>query len=131
VGQVLRRNDSVFQDIVAELRIAADRQLRRVKFHESADGSLSEQFNRNTGLMQSAGDLTLNYASMMTFLSYRSPAEPISPAFPSRTVLVQRARARAGVGLERPLSPAEREQRVLLPANSLNRGGIPIKGPER
>jgi glucoamylase len=128
-GKVLKRDDSVFQDIVAELRIAADRQLRRVKFHEFADGSLSEQFNRNTGLMQSAGDLTWNYASVLTSFSHRSPAEPISPAFPSRTILVERSRSRAGEGLERTVSPAEREERVLLPANSLNRGGIPIRDP--
>jgi glucoamylase len=40
--------------------------LRRVRFHSGGGPSLSEQFNRHTGTMQSAHDLTWSYASVLT-----------------------------------------------------------------
>jgi glucoamylase len=41
--------------------------LRRVRFHSATgSASFSEQYNRHTGFMQSARDLTWNYASFLT-----------------------------------------------------------------
>jgi glucoamylase len=41
--------------------------LRRVRFHEAGNSpSFSEQYNRHTGFMQSAHDLTWNYASFLS-----------------------------------------------------------------
>lgn len=39
---------------------------QRVRVHAFADGSLSEQIDRNTGYMRSAYDLTWNYAAVLT-----------------------------------------------------------------
>ena len=46
--------------------LPAMRSVRRVKYHTAADGSLSEQFNRNTGFETSYGDLSWSYASLLT-----------------------------------------------------------------
>jgi glucoamylase len=49
-----------------EMADYADLFVERVKFHAYRDGSLSEQMNRYTGYMQSASDLTWNYAALLT-----------------------------------------------------------------
>ena len=99
-GQVLGKDDQRFRDVLSELRSAADRQLRRVKYHAYPDGSLSEQMNRHTGFMQSARDLTWNYAAVLTALAQRGGGPAAVPA--------------------RFATPAT--------AAALNRGGIPILG---
>ncbi len=43
-----------------------DQFLSRLKYHANADGSMSEQLDRNTGYMISARDLTWSYASFLT-----------------------------------------------------------------
>ena len=40
--------------------------LRRTRYHMDAEGSLSEQINRDNGFMQGAHDLTWSYASFFT-----------------------------------------------------------------
>jgi glucoamylase len=40
--------------------------LERMKFHSAADGSFAEQFDRTTGFMTSARDLTWSYAAFLT-----------------------------------------------------------------
>jgi glucoamylase len=120
-GQVLTRNDPAFPGVLAELRAAGDRQLQRVQYHAFPDGSLSEQMNRDTGFMQSAGDLTWNYASVLTTLAQRNPAPAgvsfaVAPAaFPSRGDSLNRD------GILLVGAPA------VPPANRLNRGGTPVK----
>ncbi|HWG43364.1 MAG TPA: glycoside hydrolase family 15 protein, partial [Gemmataceae bacterium] len=92
-GQTLRKNERMFRDAIAELRLAADRQLRRVKYHAFPDGSLSEQMNRHTGFMQSARDLTWNYASVLTTLAQRDAnvmRKAISFAVPPSTAALNR-----------------------------------------
>lgn len=44
----------------------ADQFIARVDYHANADGSLSEQIDRDTGYMTSAYDLTWNYAAILT-----------------------------------------------------------------
>jgi glucoamylase len=75
-GQLLSRSDQAFTDILSELRTAGDRQLARIKYHSYPDGGLSEQMNRTTGFMQSARDLTWNYACFLTTLANRTPGTP-------------------------------------------------------
>jgi glucoamylase len=123
-GQVLAAGDPTFQDLLRALRGAGDRQLRRVKYHAFPDGSLSEQMNRHTGFMQSAGDLTWNYAAVLTALAERAAAPagaavaggPGGPPQPGRLELVGGLN-RGGVPLA-AAGPA--------PMTRLNRGGIPI-----
>jgi glucoamylase len=54
----------------AQLNDTAIKQFNRVLYHRSADGSLSEQFNRDSGYEQGARDLTWSYASYVT--AYRA-----------------------------------------------------------
>jgi glucoamylase len=103
-GQSLAKEDAAFQGILTALRMAGDRQLRRVQYHAFADGSLSEQMNRRTGFMQGARDLTWNYASVLTALAERSAPSP------------RALRGRA----------ARREAPVAPRITTFNRGGIPI-----
>lgn len=49
-----------------EISEYADLFVERVRYHAYEDGSLSEQMNRYTGYMQSASDLTWNYAALLT-----------------------------------------------------------------
>jgi glucoamylase len=109
IGSTFMTGDAAFDDILAEVRLAADGYLRRVRYHSFPDGSLSEQMNRSTGFMQSAVDLTWNYASVLTTLSRRS----------------------------QPLLKSQKEMKTAplgVPAkgvfSTFNRGGIPVKHPE-
>jgi len=93
--QVLTQTDPEFLNVLSVLRMAGDQQLRRTKFHANADGSLSEQINRETGFMQSAYDLTWNYASILTVLAQRARAAPsVAPDRLLRLDDSRRARAR-------------------------------------
>jgi glucoamylase len=123
-GQVLTASDTAFADLLSALRSAGDRQLRRVKYHAFPDGSLSEQMNRDTGFMQSARDLTWNYAAVLTTLAARTPASAraalagrTTGAGQPRTLELVGAFERGGIPLA-PIGPP--------PTTRLNRGGIPI-----
>ncbi|HEV2971402.1 MAG TPA: glycoside hydrolase family 15 protein [Pirellulales bacterium] len=123
-GQFLINNDPAFQDVIAALRSAGDRQLRRVKYHAFLDGSLSEQMNRQTGFMQSARDLTWNYASILTVLGQRTAIPPTALVNGSSNGLAAAGSPapRAAVGIA--AIPINRI--ALVPMTRLNRGGIPI-----
>lgn len=103
-GQSIKKGDDTFQAVLSALRDTGDRQLRRVKYHAFPDGSLSEQINRYTGFMQSARDLTWNYASVLTTLFQRGGPQQNT-----------------------------KDLRLAMPASgrSLNRGGIPIADVSR
>lgn len=58
--------------LTSGLIAAGDAYLRRVRLHAAQDGSLSEQFNRETGLMMSARDLTWSYVAMVLAENWRS-----------------------------------------------------------
>ncbi|MEK7357375.1 MAG: glycoside hydrolase family 15 protein [Bdellovibrionota bacterium] len=52
--------------LAARLELAAgDQFLERLRFHANPDGSLSEQFQRDTGYMTSARDLTWSHAEVL------------------------------------------------------------------
>jgi glucoamylase len=108
VGTTFSTGIASFNDIVSEVRLAGDGFLRRVRYHSFPDGSLSEQMNRYTGFMQSANDLTWNYASILTTLQHRSQPLVI-------------------VNTDRLIQPVPASKNGF---STLNRGGIPVKKPE-
>lgn len=58
-------------DLANEMATKGDDYLRRVKMHTAADGSLSEQFDRNHGFEKSARDLTWSYAELIQAIKTR------------------------------------------------------------
>lgn len=57
--------DEVFDEIVRRLKEVGDQFLDVVKTHADAEGSLSEQFDRVTGYMRGARDLTWSYGAFL------------------------------------------------------------------
>jgi glucoamylase len=55
-------------------RALGDSFLQRLEFHSNPDGSMSEQWDRNSGFMTSANDLTWSYASFLTLMMARNAA---------------------------------------------------------
>lgn len=58
-------------DLANAMATKGDDYLRRVKMHTAADGSLSEQFDRNQGFEKSARDLTWSYAELIQAIKTR------------------------------------------------------------
>lgn len=81
VGQVLSPMDPTFTLIIKGLFEEADSYLSRVLFHRNADGSLSEQMNRENGYMQGAPNLTWSHASFITAKLRRDEAISVGRAF--------------------------------------------------
>lgn len=71
-------NSQTFRNIIKAVRIYADGFFYIVKQHTPADGSLAEQFDRNTGLPKSAVHLTWSYAAFVSAATRRSGAVPPS-----------------------------------------------------
>lgn len=80
-GQVLSPVDRTYSLIIKGLFEEADSYLSRVLFHRNADGSLSEQMNRENGYMQGAPNLTWSHASFITAKLRRDEAISIGRAF--------------------------------------------------
>lgn len=59
------------ESVVTSLRDLGDAYLRRVQYHGANDGSLSEQFDLNTGFMLSARDLTWSYVALIIAIDLR------------------------------------------------------------
>ncbi len=70
-GLVLTPAHPLFTKLILGLMRESDGYLARVKTHANADGSLSEQMDRQSGYMTSARDLTWNYASLLSALEAR------------------------------------------------------------
>ncbi|MHC4774400.1 MAG: glycoside hydrolase family 15 protein [Planctomycetota bacterium] len=77
VGARLRQGDAVFGAVLTKLSHEGDDFIRRTLTH-AGDDSLSEQFDRNDGLMTAAPDLTWSYASLISALLQR----PVRDATP-------------------------------------------------
>lgn len=58
-------SDTVFHSVIEHLQIAGDSFLDVVKTHVDAEGSMSEQFDRVTGYMRGARDLTWSYGAFL------------------------------------------------------------------
>jgi hypothetical protein len=57
---------------------AADSFVQRTQYHTSEIYRLDEQFNQDTGVMMSAGDLVWSYASLVTASGARDAVDPVS-----------------------------------------------------
>jgi len=65
-----------FKHIMSGLLHGADSFLRRTEYHTSNLYKLDEQFNGDSGMMMSAGDLTWSYASLVTAKEARDAISP-------------------------------------------------------
>lgn len=74
-GSVVASESREHRAIVTGLVAAGDAWLRRVRLHAGEDGSMSEQFDRDTGAMLSARDLTWSYVSMILAENWRCRAQ--------------------------------------------------------
>jgi glucoamylase len=70
-GISVKRGEPLFDEIIAGFKTQGDSYLAEVRAHANPDGSLSEQIDKDTGVMMSAKDLTWNYASVLSALSAR------------------------------------------------------------
>ncbi|KAK5130281.1 hypothetical protein LTR08_002241 [Meristemomyces frigidus] len=66
VGQSYEFGSNKYNAAINGLNGWGDAFLRTIKYYTPADGHLSEEFNRNTGVAQGAADLTWSYASVLT-----------------------------------------------------------------
>jgi glucoamylase len=58
-------SDALFHSILERLKATGDEFLEVVKMHVDAEGSMSEQFDRVTGFMRGARDLTWSYGAFL------------------------------------------------------------------
>ncbi|MDE2512070.1 MAG: glycoside hydrolase family 15 protein [Elusimicrobia bacterium] len=70
-GTALMGTEPLFAEVMDALRRDGDSYLSEVRAHANPDGSLSEQIEKNSGVMTSAKDLTWNYASILSALQAR------------------------------------------------------------
>ncbi|KAI8613742.1 Six-hairpin glycosidase-like protein [Chytriomyces sp. MP71] len=86
--QSCQANPTFFNNVISSLAQAGDAHLRRVKLHlpsingppGDTVGSISEEFNRQTGLMQGAIELTWSHASFLTMSFQRTVAGKVQCA---------------------------------------------------
>jgi glucoamylase len=71
-GDNITPQKDLFNTIVTGLAAMGDAYLRRVQYHGATDGSLSEQFDLNTGYMLSARDLTWSYIALIIAIDERN-----------------------------------------------------------
>ena len=64
-GQDLATDLTAKADVLAALYIQGDAFMERIRTHANANGSLSEQIDKTTGIQLSARDLTWSYASFL------------------------------------------------------------------
>jgi glucoamylase len=66
VGETVASTDSRFPLILSAIHQAGDGFMARCQIHADPTGPISEQFNRSTGFMQGAQNLTWSHASFIT-----------------------------------------------------------------
>ena len=66
VGTVYGSHDHHFSQMTQSLQGWGDAFMRRVKYHTPADGHLTEEYDRTTGVPVGAADLTWSYAALLT-----------------------------------------------------------------
>lgn len=71
-------SNSTFSKILSSVTAYADSFVSVVQTYTPVNGSMSEQFNRTTGVPLSARDLTWSYASFITMTRRRSGNYPVS-----------------------------------------------------
>lgn len=70
-GSILKKGEPMFGNVIDGLKRSGDSFMAEVRAHANPDGSLSEQMDRQSGVMISAKDLTWNYASILSALQAR------------------------------------------------------------
>ncbi|KAF7727643.1 Glucoamylase, intracellular sporulation-specific [Apophysomyces ossiformis] len=65
-GKKYSPGSNEFASLAQNIASAADRFLSTVNYHRNSNGSLSEEFDRNTGYMTGARDLTWSHAAFIT-----------------------------------------------------------------
>jgi len=78
VGETVTTGMTKFSTIVQGLVAMGDAYLQRVRLHGAQDGSLSEQFDRTTGYMMSARDLTWSYMALALTAEWRVNATSLA-----------------------------------------------------
>jgi glucoamylase len=58
-------SDALYHSVIEKLKVTSDSFLEVVKTHVDVDGSMSEQFDRVTGYMRGARDLTWSYGAFL------------------------------------------------------------------
>lgn len=76
--QKYRHSDKAFSKILAAVTTYADSFVAISEKYTPADGSLAEQYNRDTGVPLSAVDLTWSYAAFVTMSQRRAGQYPAS-----------------------------------------------------
>ncbi|KAJ5389659.1 Glucoamylase [Penicillium cataractarum] len=71
-------HSSTYKTLTSAIRAYADGFLTLVQEYTPSNGSLAEQYNRNTSVPLSANDLTWSYASFITAVQRRSSIVPAS-----------------------------------------------------
>ncbi|KAG0176201.1 hypothetical protein DFQ28_007757 [Apophysomyces sp. BC1034] len=71
-GKKYNPGSDEFNSLAQNIALAADRFLSTVHLHRDSNGSLSEEFDRNTGYMTGARDLTWSHAALITAVQARS-----------------------------------------------------------
>ncbi|PVZ98827.1 hypothetical protein BB558_005163 [Smittium angustum] len=77
IGKTLNVQNKRYWDILDALFGIGEDFLERLKYHTSHDGSMSEQWNRNTGFNQGAPDLTWSYTAFCTMINARNHAKTL------------------------------------------------------
>ena len=69
---------TTFASLIADIQSFADGFLAIIAKYTPSDGSLSEEYDKNTGTQLSAVDLTWSYASVLTAFAARGGSVPTS-----------------------------------------------------
>jgi len=70
-GYTYLPSDTLFNTAIHRLQGLADEYLEVIRSHTSAEGSLSEQFDRHTGFERGARDLTWSYGAFLAVVAAR------------------------------------------------------------
>ncbi|KAI7361390.1 glucoamylase precursor [Hortaea werneckii] len=73
-GQTYKSRSKQYRQAMESLHGWGDAFMRTVKYYTPEDGHLAEEYNRDTGAPQGAGDLTWSYASVLTAAFARAEA---------------------------------------------------------
>jgi len=73
-GKTYRRGDAVFEEALQRLKSTGDSFLGVLRTHTNGEGAFSEQFDRVTGFMRGATDLTWSYGAFLQAVKAREAA---------------------------------------------------------
>jgi glucoamylase len=76
IGKTLTSENKVFAELFEATFVLGDSFLERMRFHMGRDGSMAEQFHRDTGFMQGAPELTMNYTAFVRAIFSRQNVLP-------------------------------------------------------